>query len=332
MTKASDNESHALSPDWWTAVVAILPKIKNPLQLVGFLSLLGSYLAYREIPQQLIPGALIAGIVGGAMLFLGMVFHLSEKNKELQKPIFIVSILTIYCLVGFAFFVTALRYLIPATLPPTHSGPSEPSRPLPDDIDFVDAEFIEEANPDPRGSTLDIRFTNQGSKTAFVKQLALDVKRVWHLKQPPTGAGAVVGPSATYQVKLEEEKVPYEAKVRVSNSVESGQSDEFHLLIRDVREWSEVYTIYRFSLVLISNSSDHRTPYKKDFLVFFSEYGNSFPTVQEALRMNQLQRMPPETVTQILEANRSTLREIATLKDCVMSPVLRSFIESAGRP
>jgi len=209
---------------------------------------------------------------------------------------------------------------------------SKASTQLPEGIDFVDADFVSEENPDVRGTLLDIKFTNQANQTAFVKHLILNVKKVWHLRQPPILTGAFIGPSARYEVKLDESRVPYKAKVIVSHSVNPGESDRFLVLVKDVKQWSEVYAIYRFSLELVADGNDQRRPYKKDFLVFFSEYSNKFPSLEEALAPYQLQNLSVEEVKKVLGDNRSTLHEIVKEDNCTISPALLRFMKSAESP
>jgi hypothetical protein len=332
MPNARHSASQGALMEFWSGMIAALPRIKTYFQWVGLLVAVVGFVAYHEVRPELVIGAIATGVVGCAILATALAFRLIEKNKNLQSPWFLLVCMLFISVFGLAFFWLALHYLAPSSVPkPSPTGVrADPPPPLPDDIDFVDADFVGKENSDIRGTLLDFRFTNQGYRSAFVKQLVLDVKQVWHLKEPLAQTQAVIGPSATYEVKLEEEKVPYEAKVRVSNSVEPGKSDEFHLMVKDMKQWSGVYTIYRFNPVLISNGTDHRTPYKKDFLVFFSEHTNSFPSFDEVLAGNYQAKMTSEEAKSLLDENRETLREIGELENCLMSPALIKFIQSAG--
>ena len=93
MAKTRDSSMHGTPLGFWPGMIAVLPKIKTPFQFIGLLSLIGGFVAYRTVPQELVPGTIVAGVVGSFLLFIGLVFPLIEKTERLQSPFYLILVL-----------------------------------------------------------------------------------------------------------------------------------------------------------------------------------------------------------------------------------------------
>jgi hypothetical protein len=113
-------------------------------------------------------------------------------------------------------------------------------------LELVDVNFDE----DYRLPTLDIKLRNTGKQIAFLKRATLNVQKVWHV-HPTLVALGVVKSSATYDIELPAEGVPYSKSISVSQSIRPNNADRFKISMK-----VDGNTIYLITLSLIYDGND----------------------------------------------------------------------------
>lgn len=173
-----------------------------------------------------------------------------------------------------------ITYFFTPTIIPRDEGPkSGNAEQRPENIEIAGVSFIE-GEEDARAPRLDLQFTNQGVRSAFVTKFNVNAKKVWRLAELPRAAAEVVIPvEADYAVKLKPSSTPYTRTKAISHGLKRDEFDRFTVQFRE--EWPEdSRTIYLTDVEIVANSND-KTYATGNLLFLITQQGEKFPTAKE---------------------------------------------------
>jgi hypothetical protein len=97
---------------FWQKALDVLPKLKAPLQIIGFIVLVGGFVAYRAVAVQYVPGVIAAGCIGILLIIFGQLFKLIESVPKLQHPAFLTIFFLVFCtLIVILFSIAVTSYM-----------------------------------------------------------------------------------------------------------------------------------------------------------------------------------------------------------------------------
>jgi len=236
---------------------------------------------------------------------------------------------------GGALALFVLTYFYTPTVlpvpPPPVAAIAHAADTVPDSLEVVDVGF-EDYEGDARAPRLDIKLTNRGVRTVYVKRVNVAVKRLWRLASWPT-VGVVVPPSHGYVLRLNPGDAPCVASLAVSHGLKPGESDRFTVQLQE-DPWPLSNTIYLADVELVSDGDD-RTCRRADILFLITQTGASFPAEANLGEMVRAQRglgraVDPAEMRKSLRASKAAILEAAR-EGVVKSKAVQHLIDAASR-
>jgi hypothetical protein len=277
------------------------------------------------------------------LLFFCMVFLrvfevlTSEDKKIFLTPARVLIWFPILYIFGVALLIaTSVFFRWPSDLKhwlgtPPPSPTTEPSPSQPEHIDISGVSFME-GEEDARAPRLDLQFSNQGVRSAFVTKFNINVKKVWKLAELPRAAAEVAIPvEAEYAVKLKPADALYTRSTTISHGLKRDEFDRFTIQFRE--EWpADSRTIYLADAEIVANSNDKKYS-TGDLLFLITQQGERFPNaedVKETIRQMKERRRPVDLkdFRHRLRENRKTILE-ADNRKAKRNPALETLIKTA---
>lgn len=97
-------------------LVDVLPKLRNQFSFVGFVVMIGAFVAVRKVAPDALPAQITAGSIGVTIIIFGQVFYYLRLIREGQRAWFILAMFAVFC--GFMISlttITAHQIINPAT-------------------------------------------------------------------------------------------------------------------------------------------------------------------------------------------------------------------------
>jgi hypothetical protein len=229
-------------------------------------------------------------------------------------------------------------FFTPAVIPTEGGKNGAPEAPKngavesqPENIDIAGVSFME-GEEDARAPRLDLQFTNQGVRSAFITKFNVNVKKAWRLAELPRAAAENVIPvEAKYVVKLKPSDAPYTRSLTISHGLKRDEFGRFTVQFRE--EWpSDSRTIYLAEAEIVANSTEkkHSTG---DLLFLMTQQGERFPNaekIKETIRVMKERRLPLDLkdFRHRLEENRKMILEADKNKG-KRNPAMEILIKTA---
>jgi hypothetical protein len=222
-------------------------------------------------------------------------------------------------------------FFTPAVIPRDEGPKNGAAEPQPENIEIAGVSFME-GEEDARAPRLDLQFTNQGVRSAFVTKFNINVKKVWRLAELPRAAAEIAIPvEAVYAVKLKPSDAPYTRTKAISHGLKRDEFGRFTVQFRE--EWpAESRTIYLADAEIVANSNEKKYP-TGDLLFLITQQGERFPTakdVKETIRLMKERGLPIDLMDfrHRLAENRKTILE-ADKNKAKKNPAIQELIQTA---
>jgi hypothetical protein len=118
----------------------------------------------------------------------------------------------------------------------------------------------------------DIKLRNPSSQVAFIKSLVITIHNIWPLS-PIFHTGALISPSANYDIEIPIKEVPYSVEISVSQAISADGVDRFTLTLM-----CPAHHVFLAQLALYYDAEGKKL--SSDNLIF-ARYGSScsYPTM-----------------------------------------------------
>jgi hypothetical protein len=119
---------------------------------------------------------------------------------------------------------------------------------------------------------LDIKLRNASNQVAFIKSATLTIQRIWQLS-PVYHTGALILPSANYDLDISVKEVPYSVTTSISQAIPSNDVDRFTLTLS-----CPPHCVFLSQLTLIYDSDNKELSSGN---LIFAKHGSScsYPTM-----------------------------------------------------
>jgi hypothetical protein len=316
------------------AAIEKVPAVKYALGVAGLA-------AAVAIIKTLLTDWLVAVVGVIVLVFLMVLLFVFAKltaiaRKDLRAPMMVLlwSALALTIATGTLLFLSiffewpiSLKHWITGQRPPSTSRDSDQSL---DRIDVSDVGFLDYPD-DSRSPRLDIKLTNIGTRSAFVKRVKFNVKQVWRLNDLPQAAGVVVPPEHNYVLKLRSSANPYSVILPVAHGLKPDDFGRFTVQLEE-DPWPSSNTIYLANVEIVANSND-ATFRSEDLLFLITQSGTTFPDskmLQEIIRSERSlgRQIDREKLHNVIVANKAMVFE-ASKHRATRSPGIERLIETA---
>lgn len=228
-------------------------------------------------------------------------------------------------------------FFTPAVIPAEGGKNGSPEAPKngaaesqPENIDIAGVSFIG-GEEDSRAPRLDLQFTNQGVRSAFITKFNVNVKKVWRLAELPRTPEIWIPSEAKYGIKLIPSDKPYVRTTSISHGLKRDEFGRFTVQFREELP-ADSRTIYLADAEIVANSNEKKYS-TGDLLFLITQQGERFPNaekIKETIRVMKERRLPLDLkdFRHRLAENRKSILE-ADKNKAKRNPAIEELIKTA---